>query len=226
MDDAGDAPYDGQVHALVESLDVAVVLRQVDPPRYLYVSDAFERIFGWPAQALVEDPWFLLEKSHPDDREDVATRMADLSDGPIREVEWRIFRADGVVRWVRAKRTFVTTRPGEPLLIAGFIEDITERKAVETDLARSREWFDTIAGTVPIGFAIRDAETLGYEYVSPAYEQVFQRTTEDFYADPATAIAQIHPEDSARVRCAGCAGIRWPPAAAAPGTGSPTRSRT
>ena len=97
-------------------------------------------------------------------------------------------------------------------LIAGFIEDITERKAVETDLARSREWFDTIAGTVPIGFAIRDAETLGYEYVSPAYEQIFQRTPEDFYADPATAIAQIHPEDSARVaesRAAAAGGEPW-----------------
>jgi hypothetical protein len=35
-----DTPYDGQVRALVENLDVAVILRQVDPPRYLYVSAA------------------------------------------------------------------------------------------------------------------------------------------------------------------------------------------
>jgi PAS domain S-box-containing protein len=207
-----DTPYDGQVRALVENLDVVVTLRQVDPPRYLYVSAAFERIFGWPARDLMADPWFLVEKSHPDDRESVATRMAGLSDGTVPEIEWRIIRADGAVRWIRAKRTFVTTRPGEPQQIAGFIEDITDRKAVETDLARSRDWFDAIAGTVPIGFAIRDAETLSYAYVSPAYEQIFQRTQQEFYADPATATAQIHPDDDARLaesRQASAGGEPW-----------------
>jgi PAS domain S-box-containing protein len=188
---------DEQVRGLVENLDVALILREVEPARYVFVSSAFERIFGWPAERLMADPWFLLEQSHPDDREVVAARMADLSQAPLPEIEWRIVRPDGAVRWVRAKRTFVDTADGQPLRLAGFIEDITERKSAETELQRSREWFDAIAETVPIGFAIRDAVTLRYEYVSAAYEQIFGKPRQAFYDDPAASYSLAHPDDAA-----------------------------
>src|SRR5689334_20736602 len=100
---------DAQLRALVEHLDVALVLRQVDPPRYVYVSPAFERTFGWPVQHLMDDPAFLMAKAHPDDREMVAAQMAVTPDGPAPEVEWRIVRPDGEVRWVRAKRALVAS---------------------------------------------------------------------------------------------------------------------
>jgi PAS domain S-box-containing protein len=196
---SGPAAYlsDEQLRSLVAHLDVAVVLRQIDPPRYVYVSPAFERIFGWPVQSLMEDPFFLRTHAHPDDRNEVSAQMADMSHGPIPEVEWRIIRPDGEVRWVRAKRALVDSDTGQPAHLVGFIEDITDRKTVEHELQRNRDWFEAIAEAVPIGFSIRDQETLGYEYVSPAYEQIFGVPRQSFYDDSLVGSGLLHPDDAA-----------------------------
>ncbi|MFL6101144.1 MAG: PAS domain S-box protein [Actinomycetales bacterium] len=187
---------DEHLRSLVAHLDVAVVLRQIDPPRYIYVSPAFERIFGWPVQSLMEDPFFLRTHAHPDDRDEVSAQMADMSHGPIPELEWRIIRPDGEVRWVRAKRALVDTELGQPAHLVGFIEDITDRKTVEHELQRNRDWFEAIAAAVPIGFSIRDQDTLGYEYVSPAYESIFGLPQQSFYDDPVVGSGMLHPDDA------------------------------
>src|SRR4051812_48761529 len=160
-------------------------MRELGSPRLVYVSPAFERIFGWSADEVVADPHFLRTHSHPDDRDEVAARMADPSDGPLPEIEWRIIRSDGQVRWIRSKRAFLERGPGEQRQIAGFIEDITDRKNIEMELQRSKEWFEAIAETVPIGLAIRDADTQEFQFVSAAFERIFGRPRQDFYDDPA-----------------------------------------
>jgi PAS domain S-box-containing protein len=190
---AGALP-DDLVRSLVANLDVAIILREVDPPRFVYVSPAFERIFGWPVERLLADPWFLREHSHPADRETVTARMADFSVTPLPDIEWRIIRPDGEVRWIRAKRSFLDAAPGRPQQVAGFIEDITDRKTTELELERSKEWFEAIAETVPIGFAIRDADTQQFQYVSAAFEEIFGRPRSDFYADPVAGHDMAHPD--------------------------------
>ncbi len=192
-----DRVIEDQVRQLAEALDVALLLREVEPARYVYVSAGFERIFGRPVAALLDDPTALIAFAHPDDRDIVAARAADLSVESTPEVEWRVVRPDGSIRWVRAKRAFVAASVGQPDRIAGFLEDITERKAAETALDQSREWFDALSDAVPIGFAIRDAETRDYVYVSSAYEQIFGRPRQDFYDDPAASFSLTHPDDLA-----------------------------
>ena len=71
--------------------------------------------------------------------------MADLSDGPLPEVEWRIIRPDGELRWVRAKRTFVRRRrpAADP---AGRVHRGHHRPQGHRDLEleRSSEWFEAL----------------------------------------------------------------------------------
>jgi PAS domain S-box-containing protein len=186
---------DEQLRQLADSLDVALILRDLDPPRYVYVSSAFERIFGYPLAELLADPLRMIEYAHPDDRAIVQARADDETEGPTSDVEWRTVRPDGSVRWVRAKRSFVAADAGVPARIAGVIEDITDEKLAVAELARSREWLDALSEAVPIGFAIRDSETQRYAYVSAAYEQIFGRPLKDFYDDPAATFSLIHPDD-------------------------------
>ena len=188
---------DEHVRALVTTLDVAIILREVDPPRFVYVSPAFERIFGWPEEALLADPWFMRDHAHPDDRALVAATMTDPAADSLPEVEWRTVRPDGEVRWLRVKRTLLAEEPGQPRRLAGLIEDITDRKATELELRRSKEWFEAIAETVPIGFAIRDADTQQFQYVSAAFETIFGRSRDDFYADPMAGHRMAHPDSPA-----------------------------
>ena len=190
-----DSTIDDQIRQLAETLDVALLLRDVEPARYVYVSPGFERIFGRPAAALLTNPNALIEFAHPDDRGIVAARIADRSQGPAPEIEWRILRPDGCIRWVRATRAFVAARAGDPDRIAGFVEDITERRAADFSLAQTREWFDALSDAVPIGSAIRDAATRDYAYISSAYEQIAGRPPADFYDDPAASFAPTSSDD-------------------------------
>jgi len=130
---------DQQVRQLAESLDIALLLREIGPGKYVYVSPAFDRIVGHPGARLLEDAQALADSAHPDDRETVRLRLSLPPEAIAEDVEWRIVRPDGTVRWVRAHSAFVAAGQGEPDRIAGFLEDVTERKETEMVLQRARD---------------------------------------------------------------------------------------
>ncbi len=135
----GDSTADQQIRELAESLDIALMLRDVEPARYVYVSPAFDRIVGYPGSRLLEDTQALLDSVHPDDLDTVRSRLSQPPDEMAEDVEWRIVRPDGTIRWVRAHSTFVTASPGQPHRIAGFLEDVTDRKEAEIALRQARD---------------------------------------------------------------------------------------
>ena len=118
--------------------------------RMLYVSPAFEAIWGRPAALLYEHFEDAVKTIHPDDRaqaEAEYVRMLDTGEDTVRE--YRIVRPDGEVRWI-ADRTFaVRDADGEIYRIGGIAEDITERKAAEEALRHSEELWRSLAENAP-----------------------------------------------------------------------------
>jgi len=100
----------------------------------IYWSPRMREIFGWAA----DEPVTLERTSacvHPDDRARVAAANARAhapdGDGAF-EVECRIVRPDGEVRWVRTRgQTFFGDKPRRAIRSVGAITDITERRAGE-----------------------------------------------------------------------------------------------
>jgi PAS domain S-box-containing protein len=58
---------DTLLHQLAVSVDVAFILRTLDPPTFLYISPGYERIFGYNPMDVGEDPLTSLLLIHPDD---------------------------------------------------------------------------------------------------------------------------------------------------------------
>ena len=81
------------------------------------------------------------ELTHPDDVGDDGEHVAGLLAGSIRtyEVEKRLIRADGRVAWVLMGGSLVRDDAGRPAYLIAQLVDITERRAVEAELARSTE---------------------------------------------------------------------------------------
>ncbi len=101
-------------------------LRQLDPPAYLYVSPAFERITGYPAEDLFADPDLIARIVHPDDAERAVAAFAGSANGEKSFSEHRIIRADGEVRWVRDSGTPIPDPvTGKINLVTGITDDIT-----------------------------------------------------------------------------------------------------
>jgi diguanylate cyclase (GGDEF)-like protein/PAS domain S-box-containing protein len=103
-----------------------------DPPRQrmLYISPAFERIWGRPVADVHRDWRAWLENVHPDDRERVRDRMDDLSIDDY-ALSFRVVRPDGALRHVQMRVYLVRDGAGQFVRRAGIVQDVTERKEQE-----------------------------------------------------------------------------------------------
>lgn len=107
--------------------------------RHQHWSPNMRRIFGVPDSAEVGGLDGTLRLIHPDDRPAVeqarAASFASGGDG-LFEVEHRVIRDDGSVRWVLARGRTYFEGDGEdrrPLRASGTIVDITDRKQTELE---------------------------------------------------------------------------------------------
>lgn len=129
---------------LAENIEEVFWLRDPASEEMLYVSPAYEDVWGRPVAELHEDPDAWVWAIHPDERE----RMRDLA---IRDAatsfdeEYRIVRPDGEVRWIRDRAFPVRDEDGEVYRVAGVAQDVTGSKRMEDQL-RWRALHDMLTG--------------------------------------------------------------------------------
>jgi two-component system, cell cycle sensor histidine kinase and response regulator CckA len=117
----------------------------------LYVSPAYERIWGSSSASLSTNfmEWF--GAIVPDDRERIQTRFFGQALLGNYDEEYRITRPDGTVRWIRDRGFPMQNATGSPDRVVGVAEDITSRKLTEAALRRT-ERLDSL-GTLASGIA-------------------------------------------------------------------------
>ena len=110
------------------------------PANRLEWSDEMFRIFGIKKEKFKGDLNEVIERAiHPDDR--AAVERANLSvikDKVPQPLEYRVIWPDGTVRVVWAEAgELILDEAGQPQLLAGTVQDITERKKAEEALGQS-----------------------------------------------------------------------------------------
>ncbi|WNW12925.1 sensor domain-containing diguanylate cyclase [Pseudomonas sp. DTU_2021_1001937_2_SI_NGA_ILE_001] len=124
--------------SLLVSVNAVLWAFDWETQRMIYVSPAYERIFGRSAGLLLADYSQWRDSIYPDDLNYAERSLSEVIDkGAIEDREYRIIRADGEVRWLSDK-CFVSQRldPGQRLVVVGIAEDITEKKRLEDELQR------------------------------------------------------------------------------------------
>lgn len=110
-----------------------------------YVNPAYETITGHDTETLRANPSFYRDLIHPEDRVRVLSRLEEtLSTGKFDE-EFRLVRADGVVRWIWAKGSPVPS-DREPRRIVGTAQDITSRKQAEMKIVEQLDAVEAARG--------------------------------------------------------------------------------
>jgi PAS domain S-box-containing protein len=119
--------------------------------KVLYVSPAYEDVWGRPAKALLEDYDEWARSIHPDDVEYATASFEQIVlTGGGKDREYRIVRPDGTVRWISDRGFAVYDQDGTIQRIVGIAEDVTERKQAEAAMIRASrlEATATLAGGV------------------------------------------------------------------------------
>ena len=112
------------------------------------------------------------------------------------DVEYRIIRPDGGVRWIRDRAFPVRNNQGEVYRIAGIADDITERK-------RTREVLQTQAAileNMAEGVVVTDEQGTIVQ-MNPAAERIWGYARDEVIGQPASVLSALpEPEATAVMR--------------------------
>ena len=124
--------------SLLDSVNAVLWAFDWEARQVLYVSPAYERIFGRPASLVLADYNEWRDSIYPDDLEYAERSLAQvLLKGSVEDREYRILNAEGQVRWPSDKCYINQQREGEQrVIVVGIAEDITEKKQLEGELHR------------------------------------------------------------------------------------------
>ncbi len=139
---------------LADNINEVFWITDAAKTRMVYVSPAFERIWGLPCADLYRQPGLWLDAVHPDDRDRVEAASAAQRSGEEFVETYRIRRPDGGVRWIH-DRAFAVHGAGNVIEhMVGMAEDITERRQLEEQFRQSQkmEAIGQLAGGVAHDF--------------------------------------------------------------------------
>jgi PAS domain S-box-containing protein len=117
--------------SIVQHIDEVFFWRDPAKLKPYFVSHAYERIWGQSCLSAYAEPSSWIQSIHPDDRERVIRESERTATVSQAQIEYRILRPDGDVRWIWARTFSAPTETGGATRLIGIAQDVTERKQAE-----------------------------------------------------------------------------------------------
>ena len=124
---------------VTENIGEVFWMSSLDKNRMMYISPAYETIWGRSCKSLYEQPTSWLDAIHPTDRERVRLAALEKQIRGEYDEEYRIIRRDGSIRWIRDRAFPVRDEVGEVYRIVGVAADITDRKQAEEAIQQANK---------------------------------------------------------------------------------------
>jgi two-component system sensor histidine kinase/response regulator len=179
---------------IAENIHEVFWLVNADFRKTLYISPAYEAVWGRACESLYQDPGSFLDAVHPDDRGRVSEARERIGERGF-EVEYRVVKPDGSVCWIWDRGFPIRNRASRIYRVAGIAEDITDRKLAADALKDADGRVRLIIDTIPAMAWSSDPDGT-VDYLNQRWLDYAGLSLEQYVQDP---MGPIHPEDVSRV---------------------------
>lgn len=168
-----------RLNLIADTIEDVVWFTDIDNCKVLFVSSAYERIWGRPVSALYESSLDWMETIHPEDRAKVRAAYQQIPMSGVYSCEYRIIRPDGGVRWIHDRGFAVRNVPNQGRQLTGIAQDITTRKELEGALALERDRLRAFLNNSKVIAWMKDADGR-IVFLSEQYEKRFNVKLDDW----------------------------------------------
>jgi PAS domain S-box-containing protein len=161
---------------LTDSIEDVFYVLDLKQRRTLYISPAYDRIYGRSRAELLEKPDAWLEVVHPDDRAELEKGFREVISGErdaSRAVEYRVTRNDGAVRWLRHRAFMIRDESGAPVRIAGHASDVTAEKHATEALRETSQRLQVFFDAYPDVMFLIDRQGTFIDYMTSAETKLY-----------------------------------------------------
>lgn len=177
---------------MAENIHEVFYLTDLKTGTLIYISPAYEQIWGRTTQSLYENMQSFVDAIHAEDRPRVFASLEKQSKGVTTDEEYRVIRLDGSIRWIRDRGFPVLDEYGRAYRVSGITEDITDFKEAEEKYQKAEQRYRDLFENAPVMYVITEMTSgmpivadcnrffltsLGYDY-----SQVIGRPLADFYS--------------------------------------------
>jgi len=145
-----------RLHSILNSIEEVVWSVSLDGAELYFISPAAEEIYGRPLREFYEHGQVWSEAVHPDDQGVVDQAFQVMAEQGRFDVEYRIVRPDGAVRWLHDRGHIVADLAGKPLRVDGVATDVTKRMEAQLSLQAREAQLASIIATAMDGIITID----------------------------------------------------------------------
>jgi PAS domain S-box-containing protein len=129
---------EAKYRSLVDQIPAIVYLAEFGPDgNWVYVSAEIEPMLGYTPDEWMTHPHPFASHLHQDDKQRVIeAEERSRAEGHVYHAEYRMYRRNGDVLWIRDDAFPVRDAEGRPLFIQGIMYDITDQKNAEDELSK------------------------------------------------------------------------------------------
>jgi diguanylate cyclase len=132
---------------LAENIEDVFWISSPDHAEIIYVSPAYETIWGRSRQSLYANPGDWQQAILPEDQARLQRALDETLGGTSRYVsEYRIRRPDGSVRWILDRGFPVLGSQGAAYRLVGVAKDVTEQKQAQAQIQRLNRVYAVLSG--------------------------------------------------------------------------------
>jgi PAS domain S-box-containing protein len=172
------------LESISEHVGDVIWMANVPSGEIIFVSKAYERLWGKSREDLLADRSTFLEPIHPEDRDRVVRALPRQPSGGYEEV-YRIKSPRGE-RWMRDRAFPVRDAAGNVVQLVGIASDITDVRQREEAVRRAKENLELVIGHLPLAVCVYNAQGLR-EFVNEEWTQLLGWTQAEVAGTPVPA---------------------------------------